>query len=144
MPGTDFFGSEPDAARVEDRASGGQGLARPGACIAFAHGALFTAWRMADSAPLAARIAFGLTPATELALVDMCPTRIALLATHPGVVRPRWPDQPRFWAMLREAANAGSCHQLQWAHCFGICLMDGEHGGARSEDVEDPQGKPRR
>jgi hypothetical protein len=145
VPGTEFHGSDLDGARVEDRPQdAGPGDARPGACIAFTHGALFSAWRLADSAPLVARIAFGLAPATELELNDMCPTRLAMLATHPGVVRARWPDQPRFWVLLRDAAHAESWHQLQWAHCFGICLMDGEHGGARAEDVETPQGQPRR
>jgi len=132
VPGTEFC-AEQD--RVEDRAQGGPSVVRAAECVAFAHGALFTAWRLAGSAPLAARIAFGLTPATELELSEMSPTRIAQLATRPGVVRARWPGRPGFWAMLRAAAHADCAHSLQWAHCFGLCLMDGERGGARVEDV---------
>ncbi len=141
VPGTE---SCAELDRVEDRGQGEPGAARAAACVALAHGALFTAWRLAGSAPLAARIAFGLTPATELELNEMCPTRIAQLATCPGVVRARWPERPRFWAMLRAAANADCTHSLQWAHCFGICLMDGERGGARVEDVVAPDGPPHR
>jgi len=140
-PDTDLCAEED---RVEDRAQGGPDVARAAECVAFAHGALFIAWRLAESAPLAARIAFGLTPATERELNEMSPTRIAQLATRPGVVRARWPGRPGFWAMLRAAAQAGCAHSLQWAHCFGLCLMDGERGGARDEDVPAAENPSRR
>jgi hypothetical protein len=95
-----------DVTRVEDRPpDSGPGAARAAGCVAFTHGALFSAWRLADSAPLAARIAFGLSPAVELELNETCPTRIALLATCPGVVQARWPAHPRFWALLRGAGR---------------------------------------
>jgi hypothetical protein len=132
-------GADPgsDAGRVEDRSrGGGESGALTAACIAFTHGALFTAWRLVDSAPLAARIAFALSPAAELELSDTCPTRIAVLASHPGVVRARWPQQPRFWERLRDAAQADSSQSLQWAHCFGLCLIDGERLGAHTDDHE--------
>jgi hypothetical protein len=122
VPGTEFP-AEMD--RVEDRPSGGgQGTTRVAGCVAFAHGALFTAWRLAESAPMVARIAFGLSTTEEQALSETGPTRIALLAASPGVVGPRWPAHSQFWAMLRGAAQAGSATSLQWAHCAGICLMD--------------------
>jgi hypothetical protein len=134
LPGAD---SVSELGRVEDRAQvAGQVGPRKAACIAFTHGALFTAWRLADSAPLAARIAFALSPAAELELNDTCPTRIAVLASHPGVVRARWPRQLRFWERLRSAAQVDSSQSLQWAHCFGICLIDGERLGAHAEDHE--------
>jgi hypothetical protein len=38
-------------------------------------------------------------------------------------VRPRWPSNPRFWAILRGAARADSASLLQSAHCLGICLL---------------------
>lgn len=121
-----------DVDRVEDRPpGGGPSVARAAECVAFTYGALFTAWRLADSAPLAARIAFGLSPAAELVLNETCPTRIAMLSTHPGVVRARWPGHSRFWAMLRGAAQSDSDHSLQWAHCVGICLMGAEHEDER-------------
>ena len=111
--------------RVEDRSNAGdEGTTRLVGCIAFAHGALFTAWRLAESAPLVARIAFGLSSTEEQELSETGPTGIALLAASPGVVGPRWPAHSRFWAMLRGAAQAGSATSLQWAHCAGICLME--------------------
>ena len=123
IPGTELLA---ELGRVEDRPSDdGPGSVRLAGCIAFAQGALFTAWRLAESAPLVARIAFGLSMAAEHELIETCPTRIALLASHPGVVGPRWPAHSRFWAMLRGAAQTGSTTSLQWAHCAGICLMDG-------------------
>jgi hypothetical protein len=123
VPGTEF---PAELDKVEDRPGGsGPGTARPAGCVAFAHGALFTAWRLAESAPLAARIAFGLSPAAELELNETGPTRIALLAVRPGVVGPRWAAHSKFWSMLRGAAQVGSATSLQWAHCAGICLMDG-------------------
>jgi hypothetical protein len=129
---------------VEDRPQDdARVFARPPRCVEFTHAALFTAWRLADAAPLAARIAFGLSPAAELALIGFCPSQVAGLATHPGVVRARWPAQPGFWAMLRSAAQANCVHALQWAHCSGICLMDADHGGARAEDVVPAPGPQR-
>lgn len=136
-------GAESD--RVEDRShGGGPRVPRAAACIAFSHGALFTAWRLADRSPLAARIAFGLSPAEEMELSEACPTRIALLASHSGVVRARWPDRPRFWVTLRGASQADSGDSLQRAHCFGLCLMDGQRNEARSDGSPVPTGLRRR
>jgi hypothetical protein len=92
-------------------------------CLAFAQFALFAALRLADAAPLAVRIALGLTPAAERQLHGMCPTEMARAAASPDVVRPRWPSNPRFWAILHGAARADSASLLQSAHCFGICLL---------------------
>jgi hypothetical protein len=128
VPGT-------ERGRVEDRSNGGgHEVTRLAACVAFTHGALFAAWRMAGSAPFAARIAFGLSPAAEAELNDTCPTRIACLAAHPGAVRARWADHFLFWAALRGAAQSDSVSALQRAHCLGICLMELETGNAYAAD----------
>jgi len=92
-------------------------------CLAFAQFALFAALRLADAGPLAMRVALGLSPSAEQQLNGMCPTEMARLAASPDVVRPRWPSNPRFWALLRHAARADSASLLQSAHCFGICLL---------------------
>lgn len=94
-----------------------------GRCLAFVHFALFVAWRLADTAPLATRVALGLSPEMELQLNEMCPSDVAGLAAHGNLIRPRWPGHSRFWAMLRGAAAEGSSVALQWAHCVGICLL---------------------
>jgi hypothetical protein len=95
---------------------------------------------MADSAPFAARIAFGLSPAAEVELNNTCPTRIARLAAQPGAVRARWADHSLFWAVLRGAAQSESASALQRAHCLGICLMDLDSGDAHAGDLALPAG----
>jgi hypothetical protein len=110
--------------RVEDGlAAAGSGEPWRGRCLAFVHFALFVAWRLADTAPLATRIALGLAPGAELQLNQMCPSEVLRLAEIPSLIRPRWPAHPRFWAMLRGAARANSAASLRWTHCVGICLL---------------------
>jgi hypothetical protein len=122
--------------RVEDAGAAAPAVERPGRCVEFARTALFAAWRLADNDPFAARIVFGLSPAEQLLLHELCPTQVAALACDPAVVRARWPDRARFWAVLRSAAGSTAPGALQWVHCMGICLMDGRHGGARGEDID--------
>ena len=114
----------PMGSRVEDGAAA-IASSEPwhGRCLAFVHSALFVALRLADTAPLAARIALGLSPGAELRLNEMCQSEVAQLATCPDVIHPRWPAEPRFWGMLRGAARQCSPASWQWAHCFGICLL---------------------
>lgn len=130
------------AGRVPSRVEDGEvaaAIGEPwhGRCLAFAHFALFVALRLADIAPLATRIALGLSPAAGLRLSEMCPSEVAQLAASREVIRPRWPAQPRFWAMLRGAVRSGAPTALQWTHCFGICLL-----GADFSAVEGGPGGP--
>jgi hypothetical protein len=97
-------------------------------CLEFAQFALFLALRITDAAPLATRIALGLSPVAELRLHQMCPSEVAQFAARPDVVRPRWPSHPRFWAMLQGAARIDSASLLQSAHCLGICLLGPDLG----------------
>lgn len=114
----------PMPSRIEDAAAGIAGRDPwQGRCLAFAHSALFVALRLADTAPLAARIALGLSPGAELRLNEMCQSEVAQLAARPEVIHPRWPAQPRFWVMLLGAARQNLPTSRQWAHCFGICLL---------------------
>jgi hypothetical protein len=120
----------PVPARVEDGAvPAGSSEPWPGRCLVFVHFALFVACRLADSVPLAPRVALGLSHAAELHLKEMCPSDIARLAACPGLIRPRWPAHPRFWAMLRGAARGNSSSSLQRAHCVGICLLGADLNG---------------
>lgn len=109
--------------RVEDGGFPVAAGAASGRCASFVHLALFLAWRLADSEPLATRIALGLPPAAELRLNEMSPSQLVQLAAWPGLVRPRWPDHQRFWSMLAGASGRNSVIALQWAHCIGICLL---------------------
>jgi len=120
-------GGEPHASRVaDDAARPGPGEPWSGRCLAFAHFALFVALRLADCAPLATRIALGLSPGDELQLNELCPSDAARIAASPEAIRPRWPAQPRFWDLLRNAARADSPPALRLAHCAGICLLGSE------------------
>lgn len=105
-----------------------------GRWLSFTHLALFLAWRLADRAPWATRIALGLPPSSELRLNEMCPSQLVQLATWPGLIRPRWPAHGQFWAMLAGAARRNTPISLQWAHCVGICLL----GGARDRPAGTP------
>jgi hypothetical protein len=137
-------GREPDWDRVEDRGGTDSRSAWAVRLLAFRHVALFTLWRLADSAPLAARIAFGLSPGAELQLNEMCPTQVARLAAHPGVIRARWPATAEFWSLLCRAARAGCVQSLQWAHCFGICLAESDGGDPHVVEVVPRRDEPRR
>lgn len=95
-------------------------------CLAFLHLALFLAWRLADRAPLATRLALGINPAAELFLNETRASQLVRLAALPGVIRPRWPDHRRYWDLLAGAARRGSEAALQWAHWAGICLLDSD------------------
>lgn len=132
----------PMPSRVEDgRGPAGDADPRHVRCLAFVHFALFVAWRFTDSAPLATRIALGLSPQAELQLHEMCPSEVARLAGCPELIRPRWRADHRFWSMLSGAAQQDSTPSLQRAHCVGICLMDpgcDESGVAAPESTRKP------
>ena len=138
--------AEPNAGgpRVEDAAVRAPQHERSARCLEFSSAALFAAWRLADSAPLAARIVFGLLPAEELRLNELGPSQVGALAAEPGVVRARWPDRPRFWAALRSAAEASTPASLQWVYCMGVCLIEGGPSGSRGGQSAPPQGRRRR
>jgi hypothetical protein len=141
----DRSGSVAEPGRVEDAGW----PAAPGLMatrwLSFAHLALFLAWRLADSAPLATRIALGLSPSSELRLNEMCPSQLVQLATWPGLIRPRWPAHLQFWAMLAGAGRRNTTVALQWAHCVGICLLGADHERpAATTGDSGPRRKPRR
>ena len=136
--------ANPDGPRVEDTGARSAVGVRAACCVEFSSTALFAAWRLADSAPLAARIVFGLTPAEECRLNELSPSKVAALAGNPNVVRARWPDRPRFWAALRSAAESATPVALQWAHCMGICLIEGGPIESRGPDPGSATGRRRR
>lgn len=109
--------------RVEDGQPPAATGAGDGRVLSFAHQVAFMAWRLVEGAPLAARIVLGLPPAAEAHLRDLRPSQLAGVAADPGLIRPRWPRQERFWAMLAGAARRDSPAALRWAHCVGVCLL---------------------
>ena len=137
-------GGEPAASRIEDgMMPAGPGEPWSGRCLAFAHFVLFVALRLADVAPLAMRIALGLSPGDELRLNELCPSEAARLAASTDAIRPRWPAQPRFWSMLRTAARANSAPALRLAHCAGVCLLGSELNALGAAASTPPRRPPR-
>ncbi|HSQ70225.1 MAG TPA: hypothetical protein VLM41_09080 [Steroidobacteraceae bacterium] len=116
----------PASARVADQADTRARHLEPGTpageAFAFGQQALAFLAQLIDSAPHAARLAFGLPSGSERSLAELTPSRRAMLASSPGLVRPRWSAHPRFWPALVDAVAIGSATGLQWVHWLGLCL----------------------
>jgi hypothetical protein len=135
----------PSLGRVEDARRPASEPAESGRCLTFLHLALFLAWRLADSAPLAMRLALGISPTAELFLNETSASQLVRFAASPGLIRPRWPDHRRYWELLASAARRGSDAALQWAHWAGICLLGSEQvPHAAGGSTSGPQRRPGR
>jgi hypothetical protein len=109
----------------------------------FAHVAVFLAWRLADTEPLAFRIVLGLSVGEELLLNQTRPSDLPRLACTPQLIRPRWLRHPRYWRLLVRAAAAGGDATLQRVHCAGICMVVADLWG-RDGHPEDRPGPGKR
>ena len=89
----------------------------------FGHNVLSVARRLAESNPLSLRLCFGLTRRSEARLVEMRLAGLSALAGWPGLIRPRWSDRPRVWAMLAEASAADSSVAAKRAYSVGMCMI---------------------
>jgi len=136
-------GVHPSAA-IADVPWSAAGPAWQGRYLSFAHQAAFFARRLLDGAPLAASLVLELPPAAQSALVSMCPSEVAALAAHPGLIRPRWPGHLRFWAWLEAAARSDSAASLQWANCMGMCLLGADADAEPPESARGSRRRPRR
>lgn len=132
--GLGSLGGHDRAAGVEDAKRPPIDLATTARVQSFANVAVFLAWRLADGEPLAFRIVFGLSPTDELRLNQARPTDLPRLASAPGLIRPRFARQPRFWRLLVRAASTGSEATLQRVHCAGLCTV--------IADLPGPDGRP--
>jgi hypothetical protein len=131
-----------------DRRSGVEDARRPlvdaATCArthAFAHMALFLAWRLADDAPLALRFVLGLSEADELLLNETRPSDLLRLAQAPQLIGPRWLREARYWRLLLRAAASDTESTLRRVHCAGICLVV---AGLRLHDARASGKRPRR
>jgi hypothetical protein len=88
--------------------------------------ALGVARRLAEGVPLSSRIAFGLRPACESRLSRLSPCDSFRIAGWPGLVRPRWPGNARYWSLLATAALDARGGVLHWAYAAGLCLLNHE------------------
>lgn len=131
--------------RVAEGTSAGADPAVAGRCMTFVHLALFLAWRLADGAPLATRLALGISPAAELLLNETSASQLVQFAALPGLIRPRWPAHRRYWDLLAGAARRGSDAALQWAQWAGICLLGADLASCASGGPDPgPKNRPSR
>ena len=134
-------GAESD--RVEDR-SHGRGPRVAGRRLrCLLHRALFTAWRLADrcrSRPALLRPVSGGRNGVE--------PRPARHGSHCSRATPacaaRWPDRPRVLDDAAWRVASGLGRLAAKGDCFGLCLMDGQRGEARSDGPAVPTDLRRR
>ncbi|HET7202227.1 MAG TPA: hypothetical protein VFI92_02555 [Steroidobacteraceae bacterium] len=88
---------------------------------AFGVTALGVVRRLAEGVPLASRIAFGLEGRVEARLSAMTLSESYRVAAWPGLIRPRWSEDDRYWMLLAEAATRGD--GVHWAYTAGLCLL---------------------
>jgi len=129
---------------VADQQWAGPGTGWQARCSSFSHQAVFFARQLVDAAPLSGNVVLDLAPEARALLDGLCPSQLAAIAAHPGLVRPRWPAHRRFWGMLEEAARSHSAVALQWAHCAGVCLLGADDCGAGATNPAGPRRRPRR
>ena len=88
---------------------------------AFGVTALGVVRQLSEGIPLAPRIAFGLEAAVATRLSAMSLSESYRVAAWPGLIRPRWSDDDRYWMLLAETAAAGVA--AHWAYSAGLCLL---------------------
>lgn len=116
LPGTD--GVDVAASQSPPVAADGS---RTDARRAFGVTALGVARRLSEGIPLAPRIAFGLDADVEARLSAMTLSESYRVAAWPGLIRPRWSEDDRYWLLLAEAATGGD--GVHWAYTAGLCLL---------------------
>jgi hypothetical protein len=91
---------------------------------AFAISALFFAWHVANSQPLAARVFYALS---EPAIDVLVHTSLAALqraaCDEPGLLEPRWPTNCAFWPDLVRFAALGDSQRLTTTQLLGSQLI---------------------
>lgn len=110
--------------------------ARYGAPIAwpmrtgFCEVALFLAWHTAASNRVAARVLFAMPDSVAAMLVRVRLWRLMRIAIDfPGLLMPRWPNNPVFWPDLARFAAAGDQRRLATTQLLGTQLLASELDG---------------
>lgn len=120
LPATGSAESGVDVAAARSIPVAGAG-SRIDARRAFGVTALGVARRLSEGIPLAPRIAFGLEADVEARLSAMTLSESYRVAAWPGLIRPRWSEDDRYWMLLAEAATCGD--GVHWAYTAGLCLL---------------------
>jgi len=96
-------------------------------CDSLTQQAVYFARRLVDADGLAAGFVLDLSVATRAWLAERRPSELAGIASHPGLLAPRWRLNAQLWRSLIAAAERDSPTALQWACCIGVCLTGTSH-----------------
>lgn len=94
---------------------------------AFCKLALFHAWHVAATNPMAARMVYAMpyTTAQKLAATPLWEVT-CIAASHATLLMPRWPTNPAFWPDLIRFAATNDMRRLTTARLLGIQLIAAE------------------
>lgn len=94
---------------------------------AFCNLALFHAWHVAATNPMAARVLYAMpyTTAQRLAATPLWQIK-CIASSHAELLMPRWPTNPAFWPDLIRFAAANDMKRLAMARLHGIQLIAAE------------------
>ena len=111
---------------------------------AFCEVALFFAWHVAQTHPVAARVLFAMPDAVAARLLDAPLCRIRRVAIdYPGLLTPRWTRNPVFWPDLIRLASSADA-RLEAAQLHGSQLIACELDGSLPPAARSPAGLRRR
>lgn len=95
--------------------------------FAFCKLALFHAWHVAATNPMAARVLYAMPYTTAERLAARPLWQITCIASrHPALLMPRWPTNPAFWPDLIRFAAARDVRRLTTARLLGVQLIAAE------------------
>lgn len=94
---------------------------------AFCKLALFHAWHVAATNPMAARVLYAMPYTTAERLANTPLWQITCIASsHAALLMPRWPTNPAFWPDLIRFAAARDMRRLPTARLLGVQLIAAE------------------
>lgn len=97
---------------------------------AFCEIALFFVWHIAASNRVAARVLFAIPDNVAAALIRVPLWRFRRISIDfPGLLMPRWPNNPAFWPDLARFAAAGDESRLTTTQLLGTQLLASELDG---------------
>jgi hypothetical protein len=95
--------------------------------FAFCNVALFHAWHVAATKPMAARVLYAMPLSTAERLAATPLWQITCIASrHPALLMPRWPTNPAFWPDLIRFAGSKDARRLITARLLGVQLVASE------------------
>lgn len=95
--------------------------------FAFCNVALFHAWHVAATNPMAARVLYAMPHSTAERLAATPLWQITCIASrHASLLMPRWPTNPAFWPDLIRFAGSKDSRRLATARLLGVQLVAAE------------------